>query len=211
MPIVIKSIHKGVVYHANIDAFCDTGCSVSMISRKLLPKVKIEPCVQPVWAANGSQINILGKARIYFDVQGLKLYADVLVSDDIQELYLGIDWLKQNDCRWQLVEDVLIINDVKIPLVTKPCGSFLCATYVCADLDVSLCVTAPFSVLVSPADYRVTPAKVSTAGKAQSCIVSHMRIANIASVGKPFPHTSFVDTRPHETLSAGTHARPSDM
>jgi predicted aspartyl protease len=208
---VIKSIHKGVVYHANVDAFCDTGCSVSMISRKLLPKVKIEPCVQSVCAANGSQINIQGKARIHFDVQGLKLTADVLVSDDIQELYLGIDWLKQNDCRWQLAGDVLFINDVQVPLVTKICGSFLGATYVCVDFDEALCVTAPFSVLVTSASSRVTPAKVSTAGKAQSCIVSHMRIANIASVGKPFPHTSFVDTRPHETLSAGTHARPSDM
>jgi len=49
-----------------------------------LEKSNVELC-----AANGSKIHVLGLLKLQFPAGDLSLFADVLVSDDIDEFLLG--------------------------------------------------------------------------------------------------------------------------
>ena len=58
------------------------------------------------------EIAILGSLRLGFTVQGIPLCADLLVSDEIEEIMLGIDWLTENRCKWHFVERQVEIKGV---------------------------------------------------------------------------------------------------
>ena len=49
-------------------------------------------------------------------VQGITLCADLLVSDEVEEIMLGIDWLTENRCKWHFVERQVEIKGLMIPL-----------------------------------------------------------------------------------------------
>ena len=63
-----------------------------------------EPVDFKLYAANNTEISILGSLRLGFTVQGIPLCADLLVSDEVEEIMLGIDWLTENRCKWHFVE-----------------------------------------------------------------------------------------------------------
>jgi len=58
----------------------DTGCDHSIIPRKLVPTVTLEPAPVDVKAANGSVINILGYMTKKFAIKGVPLKANLLVA-----------------------------------------------------------------------------------------------------------------------------------
>jgi len=54
--------------------------------------------------------------RLGFTVHGIPLCADLLVSDEVEEIMLGIDWLTENRCKWHFVERQVKIKGRMIPL-----------------------------------------------------------------------------------------------
>ena len=46
------------------------------------------------------QITILGWMRIRFEIQGMTVFADLLMSEDIHQFMLGYDWLIAQGVRW---------------------------------------------------------------------------------------------------------------
>jgi len=60
---------------------------------------------QKLYAANISAV--LGKTTICFKVAGLKLESEFLVSDAVEELIFGADWLKEFDCIWDFSNNLL--------------------------------------------------------------------------------------------------------
>jgi len=69
----------------------DTGCDHSIIPRKLIPSADMQPTSVRVTAAKGTEITIHGQVRLGFTVQNLKMTADLLVAEDVDELILGYD------------------------------------------------------------------------------------------------------------------------
>jgi len=65
----------------------------------LVPKLSLVDC--KLFAANGTEIPISGSMRLGFTVQRMSHFADLLVSDDVEEPMLGIDWLTENECTWR--------------------------------------------------------------------------------------------------------------
>jgi hypothetical protein len=51
-----------------------------------------------LFAANNSEISALGTTTVNFRKGNLELTADVIVSDAIDEVLLGSDWLRKNEC-----------------------------------------------------------------------------------------------------------------
>ena len=81
-------------------ALLDSGCDTSVVGRRNLPaEMEIQSTRRTLFAANGSQIPLLGEVTLVFQVQGLQHTADVVVTDVIDELILGIDWLTKEACR----------------------------------------------------------------------------------------------------------------
>ena len=65
----------------------DTGCDKSVI-----PRAKLRETSLQLFAANGTDIKVLGAVRFNFRVIGMPLYADLVqVSDEVDEFILGFD------------------------------------------------------------------------------------------------------------------------
>ena len=73
-----------------------------------------------MFAANGSEIPILGSVNLKFTVGGQELSADFLVAEGIDEVILGFCFLKQYRCQWLFDEAALIINGEKCDLKHRP-------------------------------------------------------------------------------------------
>ena len=69
----------------------DTGCDHSLLPKEFAGEARLTPVYLDVSAANESPIHIPGSTQIQFTVHGIQLSADVLVTDDVQEVMLGYD------------------------------------------------------------------------------------------------------------------------
>jgi len=66
----------------------------------LCRNAKLVPVTTELYLASGARLEVFGATRLHFEINGRKMFADVLVSDDVDELFLGYDWLVRNNCVW---------------------------------------------------------------------------------------------------------------
>ena len=97
-------------------ALLDTGCSKSCIAQKFVPHVPLEPPDDQLYAANGTTINNLGAFTLKFKVGNIDVQARLQVSDQLDELIIGYDWLRENHCEWDFDARVLSVNGHKFHL-----------------------------------------------------------------------------------------------
>ena len=69
----------------------------------------LTPVHMDIFAANGSQINILGWMRIRFEIQCIIVFADLLMSEDIHEFMLWYDWLVAQGAHWYFDWKILCV------------------------------------------------------------------------------------------------------
>ena len=119
----------------------DSGSEHNLIPRRLVPNAVFSSCEVDLFAANGTKISVLGSMRLKFTASGLSLFADVLVTDDIDEFILGYEWLRTNRCHWQFDQGILFIDGMSVKLTSKPSKNKVRRIYV----RETVCV---------PADYR---------------------------------------------------------
>jgi predicted aspartyl protease len=93
----------------NTPAVLDSGCNQSILPARLCSK-QLQPANCKLYAANNSQVPIKGKTVIHFTVDGIKLSADVLVSEHVDEFLLGFDFLQTNKCMWNFAESTVVIS-----------------------------------------------------------------------------------------------------
>ncbi|HSN23390.1 MAG TPA: retropepsin-like aspartic protease, partial [Methylomicrobium sp.] len=103
--------YQGQLYRALLDS----GCDISVLSRRMLPDLSYQACSQKLLAANSSPIPILGSARVSFRVAGADLEYEFLVSDAVDEIILGADWLADNRCLWDFESSILWIRALATP------------------------------------------------------------------------------------------------
>ena len=77
----------------------DTGCDTSVISRRVVPNEPLKPTTQKLFAANGTEIALLGDAELTMTLAGHEVTAAVVVSEKADALILGINWLGSHNCR----------------------------------------------------------------------------------------------------------------
>ena len=76
-----------------------------------------------MWAANDTPIRISGEIRLPFCIDDCCFWTDALVSEDIEEVMLGSDWLQDHGCVWDFRTGNLSIDG--IPAVTLTRRSYL--------------------------------------------------------------------------------------
>ena len=74
----------------------DTGCERSLVPQKYVPNAVLTPTNIVVCAVNGTRIPILGSVRLAFSIQGIPLTARIFVTDAVDEMMLGYDWLSES-------------------------------------------------------------------------------------------------------------------
>jgi hypothetical protein len=79
----------------------DTGSGISVIPESFVRDyVDIRPSEQKLYAANGTEIEILGETTVDLLLDGLTLKANCMVSECVGEMLLRLDWMEANGMDW---------------------------------------------------------------------------------------------------------------
>lgn len=111
----------------------DTGSEVSLLHFYAVEGFPLQPSTRTLLAANGTQIRLLGELDIPIKFwRGFTVPTKFLVSDQIFEPMLGMDWLRQHRCRLGFGSGALFIGRRRISLVRCD-GSSWCRRVVVAE------------------------------------------------------------------------------
>ena len=77
----------------------NTGCDTSVVSRRVIPNEMLKPKAQKLYAANGTEIALIGEVELSLLLADYEVTAAVVVSEEVDDLILGIDWLGRHRCR----------------------------------------------------------------------------------------------------------------
>ena len=87
----------------DVPCLVDSGCETTMVPKSLVDRfrnVEIRPTSSKVWAANNTEIRLDGEATLPFCLNEQCLWTTALVSEDVEEVMLGADWLHDYGCVW---------------------------------------------------------------------------------------------------------------
>jgi hypothetical protein len=90
----------------------DTGCELTIVPKELLRGVsgRLEPSTHELTAANGTKVEVLGEIVLPLTIGKRRFPTRAVVSPDVEELMLGIDWLSKYSCVWDFCGEQLIID-----------------------------------------------------------------------------------------------------
>lgn len=126
----------------------DTGSEVSIVPAGYVAGLELQPSSRVLLAANGTRIRVLGELDVPLKFwHGFEIPTRFLVSDQVFEPMLGMEWLRENRCRLGFGTGALFVGRRRIPLV-KGNGSSWCRRVVVAE-----------EVVVSPRSQCDVPSK----------------------------------------------------
>lgn len=83
----------------------DSGCEITLVPSSVVEgarNIEVVPSSQRIWAANGTEMEIVGEAVVPLMLNGRRISTQALVSPDVEEIMLGADWLQEHKCVWDL-------------------------------------------------------------------------------------------------------------
>ena len=113
----------------------DTGCDISLMPGRFAGNSELKPCSLPVTAANGTNIKIIGSKVFHIKLNGIAFDAEMLVSNDVEEAMLGVDFLGSHDCTWQINKGIVTIDSQVLKLHSGRHG-VVCRRVYCQDTTV---------------------------------------------------------------------------
>lgn len=111
LPIRIKK--EG--HLCSVNAIVDTGSKYSILPAKYV-NGHMRPCRTKLSAVNGSEISVVGEKRVEFQADGVNFYADFVISEQVDEILIGSDWLEQNRCVWDFENLTIRVNGKALQL-----------------------------------------------------------------------------------------------
>ena len=110
--------------------FQDTGCDTSVTSRRVSPNELLKPTIQKLFAANRTEIVLLGEVELTMTMSGDEVTAAVVVSEEVDDLILSIDWLGRHRCRWSFAQNLIEIDEEVVRLISRSRQKMLRRIYV---------------------------------------------------------------------------------
>ena len=71
----------------------DTGCDISILREKMIGNRHMRPSDKKIFAANQTEVKVLGELDVDLRIGGKSFQFPMLVSDHVTETMLGYDWL----------------------------------------------------------------------------------------------------------------------
>jgi hypothetical protein len=115
------------VCHQGVDWKCllDSGCECTIVPLEMVEGMSLRCTQQSLTAVNGTEIPVMGEVDLCLVVGDEEVSCTALVSRDIVEPMLGIDFLIQNECIWDFGQQSMKIRGQLVPLslgnVAKVC------------------------------------------------------------------------------------------
>ena len=100
---VVSMISGALIIHARINGrvypcLIDSGSEATIINESLVPSDEIRESSRTLIAANGSSIEVSGVVDLPLFVGRHKFQSSFIVSPQIRNVILGLDWLEAHDC-----------------------------------------------------------------------------------------------------------------
>ena len=105
-----------------VQCLVNTGCELTLVPKDLVSRftnIEGRPSIRRVWAANNTPIRIEGEVRLLFELDEKCLWTIALVSENVEEVKLGIDWLEVNNCVWDFKTGQLCINGQPVTTLSR--------------------------------------------------------------------------------------------
>jgi len=100
-----------------VNFLVDTGCERSVAPKRRTGDEILEPAECRLFAANGTVMNVVGEVTMNIRIGDLILPTRFVVSDNITEPMLGLEWLCCNRMIWDFAKDILLVIGVVFPLI----------------------------------------------------------------------------------------------
>ena len=122
--ISVRKTGKSLYIEIEIDnkrckALLDSGSEVTLIPAHQAKTDQIQRSNRKLKAANGTEINLIGEWNTSVGVGSLRLPVEFIVSDQIDEILIGIDWMRQNRCQLSFDSLTITIQGQRFPLLQK--------------------------------------------------------------------------------------------
>ena len=97
----------------------DSGCELSILPYELVKDYHLMPSYRRMRSANDVAIPVLGEVEVELELERLTLKVRFLVSNNISEIMLGFDFLKQHGIRWDFQKRTIKLNGHEIALCSS--------------------------------------------------------------------------------------------
>jgi len=115
----------------------DTGSEVSILPASYVGNLELQTSSRTLRAANGTEIRVLGEVTLSLKFwRGFEVTNKFLISDQICEVMLGMDWLRGHRCHIGFGTGALFIGRKRIPLVTGNGGVWCRRVVVAEEVDI---------------------------------------------------------------------------
>ena len=100
----------------------DSGCDITAVPKALTDRyrrLQVKSSTRSIWAANNTPNCVYGETEILFDLNERCMWTPVLITEDVKEIKLGIDWLKQHNCVWNFSANRLTVDERDTATLTR--------------------------------------------------------------------------------------------
>ena len=117
----VSTVSGALFVHASINGrrcpcLVDTGSEVTIINESLVRSVEIKDSTRTLKAANGSSIRVLGVVDLPLFLGRHQFQSSFIVSPQVQNVILGLDWLELHGCMIDCKNLTMIIGDNRFKL-----------------------------------------------------------------------------------------------
>lgn len=116
---------KSLYVHCRINgidclSLIDTGSEINLLPMSLTNQAQLSTTSQRLYAANGSEIKVRGETSVNVSFnRNCKRRITFVVSEQISEVMLGMEFLNTNNCGLSFAKGKLFIGRNQVPLVRK--------------------------------------------------------------------------------------------
>jgi hypothetical protein len=119
-----------------VSCLLDSGADLTMVPLSLIKRhrgVRYRCSFRKVYAANGTELHIAGEVVLPFQLGPKCILVHALISEDIEDIMLGIDFLTKQRCVWDFSKNSVIIQGVSCSLHAAPTTSVCRRIYAVQD------------------------------------------------------------------------------
>ena len=118
---VVSTISGALIIHARINGrvypcLVDTGSEATIINESLVPSDEIRDSTRTLTAANGSSVKVSGVVDLPLFIGRHQFQSSFIVSPQIRNVTLGLDWLEAHDCLIDCKNMTLIVGNHRFKL-----------------------------------------------------------------------------------------------
>ena len=150
----MKAYLEVTIAGRNCVCLLDSGCEVSMQPRRYVQSADLNTTNIKMYAANGTNIPVMGSVRILFTVGGIPVSATFLVSEAVDEPMPALDWLTENQCIWNYGEGILRICEASSQLQTGPRRAAVRRVYVAEEITIPVKMLGDVPVALAWTSYE---------------------------------------------------------